>query len=66
MYTVQVAFIDPDDFCRVYHPGDAYPGPGYTPGPDRVAQLVTDGWIRPVKAEPAPEPKPAAHKKKTK
>ena len=46
MYTALITFVDPDD-ARVYHPGDAYPGPGYTPGPDRVAQLATDGWIRP-------------------
>lgn len=65
MYTVLITFVDPDD-ARVYHPGDAYPGPGYMPGPDRVAQLVTDGWIRPAQAEPIPDPKPAARKKKTK
>ena len=63
MYTVLITFIDPDEFCRVYHPGDAYPGLGYTPGPDRVAQLVTDGWIQPIAAEPAPKPQPRPRKK---
>lgn len=62
MYTALITFVDPDD-ARVYHPGDAYPGPGYTPGPDRVAQLATDGWIRPIAAEPAPKPQPRPRKK---
>lgn len=62
MYTVLITFIDPDDPCRVYHPGDLYPGPGYTPGPDRLARLLADGWLRPPEAQPTA----VKQKKKTK
>jgi|GEM_PF-6510844 len=57
-------FVDPDNPCRVYRPGDPYPGPDYAPAPARLQRLQADGWVAPDESEPAPEAKPRRKPKK--